>query len=91
MKNLISKIILKVLDWADDPLPFITSQAFKLEKKRYVYVTYPAKLRKDLDLINPNWRKEIEMTETAYLELLKEIYLLGVKPGEIYKLIDFKK
>lgn len=49
------------------------------------------KLEKELDTINPNWVKESPKNTKEYLELLIEIYSLGVKPGKIHKLIDFKK
>lgn len=45
-------------------------------------------IMQELDIINPNWKKEVELTELAYLQLLKEIYLLGAKPNELHKLLE---
>jgi hypothetical protein len=45
------------------------------------------RLVRELDIINPKWREQSPKNSDEYLELLKEIYTLGLKPGELSKFL----
>ena len=70
----------------------------RLRARNHIYsemddIRFNIKLRQELNVINPNWQKENRINEINYLQLLKEIYQLGLKPGqliEIYNKINQK-